>query len=442
VQDADLVAMPLFAASGTVRGPGGTPVGGATITALGAPVTPVVTDGLGFYSLDLPSGPDAAYDLMAMAPNLAYDIRQIGFQGPRTVDFDLPVIQSDGFESGGFGTLPWQRSGPVLFAVSGDQAHEGGLSAKTGAITHSQSTELSIDYFLLAADEFSFWYKVDSEIAYDTLKLYIDGVLAETWSGSIGWTRYAVELGAGAHAIRWVYAKDSSASIGADAAWIDLVSFPGTGLQPLAAITLSETAMAATVDAGAGEAVPLQIGNIGSFGLSYTVTPVVAGPGASDWISVSPGDDLVYPTSVKTVLVHLSAGFMGAGPHFADLIIDSNDPDHPDTTVSVAMTVAAVSPVDDTLPRALVLRGAVPNPFNPSTDIRFSLPRDTRVSLRIYDVSGRLVRTLLDGERAAGPHSERWDGRNDRGQGTASGVYYIRLMAGTETSIKPMTLVR
>jgi subtilisin family serine protease len=441
-QDVALVAMALATVSGIVRGPAGSPVVGATVSALNTPVAPVFSDGAGFYTMTLPAGEAAYYDLMAMAPNLAYDIQFVGFQGSRTVDFDLPAIQSDGFESGDFATLPWQRSGAALFSVSGDQAHEGVLSAKTGAITHSQTTELALDYYLLAADTFSFWYKVDSEIAFDTLKLYVDGVLEETWSGAIDWSFYAAELPAGLHAIRWVYAKDSSASSGADAAWIDLVAFPGTGVQPLAAVTLDATVLTASVDAGGTGATSLQLGNAGSFGLDYTVTPLQAESHLPTWISVDPAAGLLYPGSIKTITVSFDVGYMAAGSHLADLLIMSNDPAHPDTTVSVEMTVLAVSPVGDGLPRHLSLQGAVPNPFNPATDIHFSLPHRRPVSLRIYDVAGRLVRTLIQREMAAGVHQERWDGRGEQGQGVASGIYYARLQAGDASRIKPMTLVR
>jgi hypothetical protein len=65
-----------------------------------------------------------------------------------------------------------------------------------------------------------------------------------------------------------------------------------------------------------------------------------------------------------------------------------------------------------------VLRGAKPNPFNPTTTLFFSLPRSGRVSLRVHDVTGREVATLVDGEREAGEHQVLFQGR-----GIASGVY-------------------
>ncbi len=88
------------------------------------------------------------------------------------------------------------------------------------------------------------------------------------------------------------------------------------------------------------------------------------------------------------------------------------------------------------------LTGAVPNPFNPQTHIKFSLPRDAHVSLNLYDVSGRLVRSLVSNTMTAGDHSVRWAGRDDAGKSVASGTYFMRLVAGGETSVRSMVLVR
>jgi hypothetical protein len=68
-----------------------------------------------------------------------------------------------------------------------------------------------------------------------------------------------------------------------------------------------------------------------------------------------------------------------------------------------------------------------PNPFNPTTSIRYSLRSRQHVSIRIYDVSGRVVRTLIDDERPAGVQTVQWHGRNDDGAAVASGVYFIEM---------------
>ena len=91
----------------------------------------------------------------------------------------------------------------------------------------------------------------------------------------------------------------------------------------------------------------------------------------------------------------------------------------------------------------LVLLPNAPNPFNPVTTIRFELPQSGRVSLRIYDVAGRLVRTLLEGApMPAGPGTAVWRGMDDGGKSVASGTYFCRLTAGSRSTIRSMTLLR
>jgi len=89
------------------------------------------------------------------------------------------------------------------------------------------------------------------------------------------------------------------------------------------------------------------------------------------------------------------------------------------------------------------LHGAVPNPFNPKTTIAFSLPEAAGVTLRVYDLSGRLVATLLDGApHAQGRHEVVWDGRDAQGRTAAAGSYVARLEAGDRSATRRMMLVR
>lgn len=83
-----------------------------------------------------------------------------------------------------------------------------------------------------------------------------------------------------------------------------------------------------------------------------------------------------------------------------------------------------------------------PNPFNPSTMIRFSLAESGPVTLRIYDVSGRLVRTLVENTIPQGIHEVRWDGTNLRGDAAASGVYFCRLVTAGFTNSRRIVLLR
>jgi hypothetical protein len=83
-----------------------------------------------------------------------------------------------------------------------------------------------------------------------------------------------------------------------------------------------------------------------------------------------------------------------------------------------------------------------PNPFNPATRIHFSIASGSHVSLRIYDVTGRLVRTLVDRRLAAGRRVESWNGADAAGRSVASGIYFYRLVAGDFVQTKKMVLLR
>ncbi len=83
-----------------------------------------------------------------------------------------------------------------------------------------------------------------------------------------------------------------------------------------------------------------------------------------------------------------------------------------------------------------------PNPFNPATEIKMTLPQAGHVSLKVFNVRGELVRTLVNGEMAAGVQKITWNGTNDSGSNVASGVYFYETKYNGETSINKMALVK
>jgi hypothetical protein len=83
-----------------------------------------------------------------------------------------------------------------------------------------------------------------------------------------------------------------------------------------------------------------------------------------------------------------------------------------------------------------------PNPFNPDTDINFSLRENGRVSLKIYNVRGQVVKTLVDNSMQAGRHSAHWDGTNDNSQLVSSGIYFCKMEASDFQATKKMILLK
>ena len=85
----------------------------------------------------------------------------------------------------------------------------------------------------------------------------------------------------------------------------------------------------------------------------------------------------------------------------------------------------------------------IPNPFNPTTSIRFDVPPEGGVvTLRIYAVNGQLVRTLANGAQAPGRNTVTWEGLNDAGVPVATGVYFYRLAGPGFSRTRKMMLVK
>jgi len=93
-------------------------------------------------------------------------------------------------------------------------------------------------------------------------------------------------------------------------------------------------------------------------------------------------------------------------------------------------------------PKSTTLAQNFPNPFNPSTTIKFDLKEKGPVTLKVYNVAGQLVRTLVEGVRDAASYSIAWDGRNDAGSTVASGIYFYKMETKDFSQTRKMVLLR
>jgi hypothetical protein len=100
-------------------------------------------------------------------------------------------------------------------------------------------------------------------------------------------------------------------------------------------------------------------------------------------------------------------------------------------------------PAPGTVPLVNALLQNRPNPFNPETTIPYALASPGRVVIRVYDISGRRVATLVDRVEKEGPHAIRWSGSADRGGRVASGVYFYKIeYPDGSVSAKKLTMLR
>jgi serine protease len=153
----------------------------------------------------------------------------------------------------------------------------------------------------------------------------------------------------------------------------------------------------------------------------------------TDWSSVAAAGPLSIPAG-GSVIVAFALVYGANAAEFqanVDAAIHTYDP-----------TVSVEEPPAENPPLAFRLAQNQPNPFNPSTDIRFTVPAAGPVDLAVYDLTGRRIRTLVAETLAAGDHSIRWDGNDEQGTPLASGLYLYRVSAGSQTQMRKMMLVK
>ncbi len=151
---------------------------------------------------------------------------------------------------------------------------------------------------------------------------------------------------------------------------------------------------------------------------------------------VSPGPPRAISFFVAESLVTTQAKARGTA-HFGSTVLSATSDSLFLFQAPVAVEAVGASPKPH-----LALEANAPNPFNPSTQIRFEIARPGPVTLRIYSASGRLVRTLVDSALPSGRYRTLWDGRDDRGTPAASGVYLYAIGSEGKSLTRKMTLLK
>jgi hypothetical protein len=94
------------------------------------------------------------------------------------------------------------------------------------------------------------------------------------------------------------------------------------------------------------------------------------------------------------------------------------------------------------IPEVFALHQNYPNPFNPVTSLRYDLPEDGLVNITIYDMMGRIVKTLVNSSQTAGYKSISWNAANDRNESVSAGLYLYTIQAGEFRQTKKMVLLK
>ena len=115
-------------------------------------------------------------------------------------------------------------------------------------------------------------------------------------------------------------------------------------------------------------------------------------------------------------------------------------PPQPKFIIKGSGTVLSVE--DEIIPEAFALHQNYPNPFNPITSLRYDLPEDGLVNITVYDMMGRVVKTLVNSSQTAGYKSIKWNATNDRNEPVSAGLYMYTIQAGEFRQTKKMVLLK
>jgi len=377
-----------------------------------------------------------------------------------TEQFYLTVgITGDDFETGNFSLFPWESSGDANWSVTNNTPYEGIYCAKSGNIGSNETSSLSLTLNIVQSGNISFFKKVscenDPDNNYDYLSFSIDGVEMTRWDGVLPWAEVSYPVSSGLHNFTWLYSKDPAVDSGEDCAWIDNIQFPpcvnGAALPEFFCDTQSLDF--GSVNVGDSGTLPLTIFNFGQVPLTGSVSVpdqfFVAssrntGREESREKMNTARNTVSYTIpSSGSVVFNVTFEPSATGEYSENLTINSNDPFNQIVLIGITAIAASTdAPENNNNEFTNELIGNFPNPFNPTTCIRFSLKERSDVLLNIFNLKGQLIKNY---ELAAAPEGINeivWNGKDTADKNVSSGVFFYQIVTKNFQSVKKMVLLK
>jgi hypothetical protein len=333
----------------------------------------------------------------------------------------------ESFESASFKVFPWINISSKPWIITGSDRYDGNLAARSGSITHSQSSTLAIRTIYSADDSIRFWYKVSSEQGYDHLIFKLNDTEIFRKSGEVPWEKIAVPVPAGNNKMEWIYKKDNSVSYGSDCAMIDMIDFAESSSityinRDIVAARLISPVQKENLEK---ELVTLKLVDLGpdtvkGFNLAYTVNNDTPVNQYFNETLIPFGDSVTVTFSSRADLSHYGS---------YDLVVysfDNNDDYLKNDTLSVSV-------------RNNDIDGPVlvyPNPFNEKLNILINGSDTGTAHITLTSSTGIKIMDF-DQEIVAGMNSTFISGNN-----LAPGVYYLRIRTGSVVKTLPVIKIK
>ena len=182
--------------------------------------------------------------------------------------------------------------------------------------------------------------------------------------------------------------------------------------------------------------------SIGNDGPGWFFDDVVVHFEGVPWLPIDPNSGTIIAGQSANITITYDASNLIEGEYSADITILSNDPAEPEVIIPVTLTVGYVNTEHGVLPVVTKLQDNYPNPFNPTTNIAYSVKEAGNVNLKVYNVKGQLVRTLVNDVKETGNYTSTWNGTDNSNKSVSSGVYFYKMKSGNYSSTKKMILMK
>ncbi|MCX6152014.1 MAG: PKD domain-containing protein [Ignavibacteriales bacterium] len=177
-------------------------------------------------------------------------------------------------------------------------------------------------------------------------------------------------------------------------------------------------------------------------GTGQTQAQITVTGGGNSKLTAIPSSGSIAPGGSMRINIIYDANGVPEGNYQGQVIINSNG-GNITLPVSILVNANAVG-VDDVAdaPKEFFLKQNFPNPFNPTTIIKYSIPQEQHVKIIVYDINGKEVSELVNSKQSAGTYEIAWDGKNRFGNSVSSGVYFYSINSGSFTQTRKMVLMR
>ena len=432
-------------------------IGGATASNLHLALSsndPYITLNPGFANIDtiLPFSSKNAFFIITTAPNtpthhlivLNALITGSNNYSYKTFFFIEMGGKMEDFETNDFTNYAWNHGGNLYWFTSDSLKYQGSYSAKSGKITHSQTSFLSVNQYILADGFIKFYKKVSCERDntnhnYDYLAFYIDGAEKARWDGEIDWSQEIFPVSSGNHTFKWAYVKDYSVSTGADCAWLDNIIFPLHG-DPNPILSFNPLIINKTIGINATDTALISITNTGLDLVIYTADIQFSGFLTTPWVSCAEGAGGIGTNETQNLMLHFNSQGLQEGNYNCEMKMISNFASQ--TIIPVNLLVTDNTSVKD-FESTKFSFSCSPNPIVNETVIRYKLNEKAMVDITIYDYTGKEVRKLLSQTYLnKGDYIVNWNVTDNNNANVHQGFYLCKLVVAGKVFTQKLIVVK